>query len=1116
MCLMFVVAMVLQWRVCVLESTWPSQEIHKALQLATPSLLVLDDGTSGLAAIVHLPACATIVLRVDDFIPATTTTVSRLEPPSVPVVHVASIVRTAVDHEDDGNMRTTFPAVSAEAFVDGPREARLPVSITFSSGSSGGAPKGVVMRSRMVWEEVQTALYDVPIIALSKASPAWATDQRAVLHTLTSGGRIGFVPRSSPTPFDYMRVFRPSLFVSLVPGHADLLLQQFDIAKDEAIADLSKRHHALTPRQVEGRATAAAAQHAYAAIGGVVSRLTVGGATVNPHVLHRLQQCMPCEVIETYGITEGGGIGSASEGGGIRVSRDIRVKLKDIEGFTSADTPHPRGELWLRGPMTVNADDYICDDARVPAARYDEEGFLNTGDIAVRFTDGTYGIIGRTSSLLKLPNGQFFSPEQVENAIGELPPPFHRSFVTLYENEPAALLEMMACSTMTSLSDASADVTAVLHMIRDRCAAQGLPVHWVPTRVFPDRSSIPWDTLVTTTKKMSRPLFTRHFTECLSSYRDFPCPPYGPGDRESTMDTTISAEDRFIEELFHQVGLWSEGCTADVKRLCTLQSVGFDSVKMAKALTMLKSRFRHHPTVVDGLVRIASDPSYGTVGQLVDLCTVAPAAVRSLTPSTGATTGEKSVPLKATTTVPEHRVDAGALPVEGRDAHPQAPHVATLTAAAIQDGPHMEFDRTGVPTMIRRVERALLRAIVAPPPGGPDATQEQACPYAVLLTGATGFVGRWLCAALAARDDIATVVCLVRSHGKTLDDARRELMQRLGRMGLVSPVHLDKVRVIVGDCSLPNAGLVDTTVLSGVRSIVHCAAKVKSWSHANGLEDLLTHNSEGTLHLANLALSLRVESILYVSTASVPEGVVSPPPQGSSCSAVPITLGDEVNEVLFGMTPYAVSKAMGETILRAAAARGNMTLVVCRPCLVTPSASCPADINADDWLFRFFDTVRDTGVAPLITNDMSFPLNRPQPYCPVDELCTNMVTAWYTARTQDRPSNYHMSPSSSVMFPFDRRRITQLSYVIDTVRQHYHDEAFECVPLHIFCVAVRMAVPPPPFFPLLQEFGESKLDQLEWSTATTRQIRRQKQAAVPTSMESLTVPAGVVERFMCS
>jgi thioester reductase-like protein len=122
---------------------------------------------------------------------------------------------------------------------------------------------------------------------------------------------------------------------------------------------------------------------------------------------------------------------------------------------------------------------------------------------------------------------------------------------------------------------------------------------------------------------------------------------------------------------------------------------------------------------------------------------------------------------------------------------------------------------------------------------------------AVLLTGATGFVGKEILDRFLARG--RDVYALVRAE----DDAAAA--ERL-------PRHV-RLTALAGDIERPGCGLDADRLASEVTTIVHCAASV---SFDLSLEDSRRINVDGTRHVLELAERCSgLERLTYISTAYV-------------------------------------------------------------------------------------------------------------------------------------------------------------------------------------------------------------------------------------------------------
>jgi thioester reductase-like protein len=141
---------------------------------------------------------------------------------------------------------------------------------------------------------------------------------------------------------------------------------------------------------------------------------------------------------------------------------------------------------------------------------------------------------------------------------------------------------------------------------------------------------------------------------------------------------------------------------------------------------------------------------------------------------------------------------------------------------------------------------------------------------AVLLTGATGFLGMEVLARLLERGD-RDVVCLIRAEN---DGAAAGRLDEVLNMLWDDPEsHRDRVRAVAGDVTVPNLGLrpgARTELAEEIGAILHCAASI---TFDLPLEEARLINVEGTREVIGFAREAksigRLERFVHVSTAYV-------------------------------------------------------------------------------------------------------------------------------------------------------------------------------------------------------------------------------------------------------
>ncbi len=194
---------------------------------------------------------------------------------------------------------------------------------------------------------------------------------------------------------------------------------------------------------------------------------------------------------------------------------------------------------------------------------------------------------------------------------------------------------------------------------------------------------------------------------------------------------------------------------------------------------------------------------------------------------------------------------------------------------------------------------------------------------AVLVTGATGFLGRQVVREqlLASSSDI---VCLVRAEN-TLQ-ARERLAHSLGLAGIDFAAHASRLQAVAATLEQLHFGLSDADyrgLADRVGRIIHCAAEV-NW--ARSYRQLRASNVTGTLEVIRFACTGQRKRVLYTSTIAVCFTTSALADIDESTDMLP--------QVEHMPLPYAQTKCISESLLRAAAARGVPVSVV-RPALIS-------------------------------------------------------------------------------------------------------------------------------------------------------------------------------------
>jgi len=133
-----------------------------------------------------------------------------------------------------------------------------------------------------------------------------------------------------------------------------------------------------------------------------------------------------CPLLQGYGLTETVSSGavqryddwSNESVGSPKLSTEIKLVSVEEMGYRSTDRPHPRGEIWIRGP-TVTTGYYKAEDKTKEAYFEDPDSqykWFATGDIGSILPNGTLKIIDRKKNLIKPPHGEYIALEKLESA----------------------------------------------------------------------------------------------------------------------------------------------------------------------------------------------------------------------------------------------------------------------------------------------------------------------------------------------------------------------------------------------------------------------------------------------------------------------------------------------------------------------------------------------------------------------------------------------------------------------------------------------------------------------------------------------------------------------------
>lgn len=155
-----------------------------------------------------------------------------------------------------------------------------------------------------------------------------------------------------------------------------------------------------------------------------LTRCTVGGQTIPLAMLEAIVRTFGCPALELWGMTEVGGPATTHSPwwperyGSIGLPfPGNEARIADLEDL-ARDAPHgERGELLVRGPVVMRG---YWNDPQATAEAIDSDGWLATGDIAMRDADGYIFIVDRKKDMI-LTAGYNIYPAELEQVIALYP-----------------------------------------------------------------------------------------------------------------------------------------------------------------------------------------------------------------------------------------------------------------------------------------------------------------------------------------------------------------------------------------------------------------------------------------------------------------------------------------------------------------------------------------------------------------------------------------------------------------------------------------------------------------------------------------------------------------------
>lgn len=252
------------------------------------------------------------------------------------------------------------------------------------------------------------------------------------LYGITKGAHLWFLTRM-PSPkiiAESFAVIRPRV-IACVPLIVEKIFKKNILPKvDNKLGKLLLNLPIISDKIKEQ-----IRQQAMEVFGGNFIEIVIGGAPFNPEVEAFLRKInFPYTI--AYGMTECAPLICHSRWDEILYTSCGKTVANMETKVISEDPERIPGELVCRG-MNVMLGYYKNESAT--AQTIDKDGWLHTGDMAIKDADGNIFIKGRCKNMLLTASGQNIYPEEIEDRLNNMPY-VNESLVILKENKLVALV----------------------------------------------------------------------------------------------------------------------------------------------------------------------------------------------------------------------------------------------------------------------------------------------------------------------------------------------------------------------------------------------------------------------------------------------------------------------------------------------------------------------------------------------------------------------------------------------------------------------------------------------------------------------------------------------------
>lgn len=602
------------------------------------------------------------------------------------------------------------------------------------------------------------------------------------------------------------------------------------------------------------------------------------------------------------------GYGSTEDGfvfvdGRVQRPPVIDYKLVDVPELGYFHTDQP----YPRGELLVRSTDMFpgyYGRPDVTAEVFDPDGYYRTGDILAEVGPDQLKYVDRRNNVLKLSQGEFVAVSKVEAVLGGSP---LVGQIYVYGNSARSYLLAVVVPTGEALSRAGGDDAALKSAISDSlqevARTAGLQSYEIPRDFIVEPEPFTLENgLLTGIRKLARPRLKEHYGARLEQLYT----ELAAGQAsELRALRQRGADSPVLETVCRAAGALLGAAAGDLEPEASFTDLGGDSLSALTFANLLREIF-----TVDVPVGVIVSPANDLRAVAAHIETARTSGAKR--PTFATVHGRDASEVHARDLMLEKFIDAG-----------------TLAAAPTLPGPSAQV-RT------------------------------------VLLTGATGFLGRFLALEWLERMSFVggTLICLVRAKNsaaarerldKTFDSGDPDLLRHYQELAA------DHLEVIAGDKGEAGLGLDARTwqrLADTVDLIVDPAALV---NHVLPYSELFGPNALGTAELIRVAITTRRKQFLYVSTIGVGDQI-EPSAFTETADIREISATRAINDSY--ANGYGNSKWAGEVLLREAHDLCGLPVAVFRCDMILADTRYVGQLNVPDMFTRLLLSLVATGVAP--------------------------------------------------------------------------------------------------------------------------------------------------------